>query len=112
MVTFTETETKEGGWGIVAVPGDKADRDFLNDNSPNGALAYIELVLSHALEAAEDAEQPRIRSRILEAIGELGLAEQAMRPPKDRHEEDRQDALPMVMPPVAAKLSLVEGGRA
>ena len=111
MITFTETETEEGGWGIIAVPQDKADSDFLNDNSPQGALAYIKLVLSHALECAEEAEQPRIRVRLLEAIGELDLAKHAIQTPRAQEEPSRQSALPMALPLTAPKLSLMEGGR-
>lgn len=100
MITFTETELEDGRWGVIAVPQDKADSDFLNDNSPEGALAYLDLVLSHALECAEDAEQPRIRARIMEAIAELELAKHAVRPRKEPVEPPRQEPL-----------GVIEGGR-
>jgi hypothetical protein len=111
MITFTETETEAGGWGIIAVPQDKADGDFLNDNSPQGALAYVDLVLSHALECVEDAQQPRIRARLIEAIGELELAKHAIRTTKEHVEPPCQEPLLMVIPAVLPKLNVIAGGK-
>lgn len=95
MVKFTETVTEDGDWDIIAVPENEADMRFLSEDSPASPLGYVKLVLRHALEAAEDAEQPAV----VEAIqGALEVAEKASTPLPSRRGD-----LPLLKP--------LEGGK-
>jgi hypothetical protein len=68
VVKFTETETEQGGWDIIAVPENEADMRFLAEDSPSSALGYVKLVLRHAIEAAGDVDAPKLTAAIEDAL--------------------------------------------